>query len=133
GRRGLFAPQPPDKGLHRRDLVGSRQQQGQQQALLRPPQHQRAVVRLTPQRPLTPPPPTGQTPGTACRERSPPPSRRKEQTALQTGTATTLPPSHPRAATPASDAALSKTVATGGDLVSARCRRRVDAFIGRVS
>ena len=51
GWRRPLAPQAPDERLHRHDLVGSCQQQGQQQAFLRPPQHDRAVVSLDLQRP----------------------------------------------------------------------------------
>jgi hypothetical protein len=55
----LLTPQPPDERVYRHDLVGSCQQQGQQQAFLRPPQQGRAVVSLDLQRPEHPKPHAG--------------------------------------------------------------------------
>ena len=87
GWRRLLPPQPPDERLHRHDLVGSCQQQGQQQTFLLPPQHHRAVVSLDLQRPEHPEPHTGSVVHQATR-------RKGVEHSQPASPATELPPGH---------------------------------------
>jgi hypothetical protein len=100
----VFAPQPPDERVYRHDLVGSRQQKGQQQAFLRPPQRDRAVVSLDLQRPKHPKP--------HGLERNPPPAARTGPNGPSACPATGLPPGHHRPATGTADAATRPTATT---------------------
>ena len=100
GGWGLVAPETPQEGLHRHDPIGSCQQQGQQQAFLRPPQHHRAAVSVHLQRPKYLEPHAGSVVHRQGQEKGP--------NAPSACIATALPPGHHHPATSAADAASHK-------------------------